>query len=76
MNEQEMLNALWHFYEKQPDTGCIETAEICAELVLRHGFDINDLPQMLHTNVLGILRRLHQQYEYDYDKEEFYVGCD
>lgn len=76
MDELQMLEALWHFYEKQGDSSCQETAKICANLIIYHDFDINDLPETLRQNVTDILKFHYEQKYYEFDEEKLYVGAD
>ncbi len=76
MDELEMLQALWHFYEKQEDCNNLETAQICAKLILYHEFDINDLPDTLRQNVTDILQLHYEQKYYEFEEDRMYVGAD
>jgi hypothetical protein len=76
MDELEMLEALWHFYEKQDDSDNKETAKICANLIIYHDFNIDDLPDILRQNVTDILKQHYEKRYYEFEDERLYVGAD
>lgn len=64
MNEHEMIDALWHFFESVKDTASNKTAQICANLVIYHDFDVTELPETLKENVETILKQHYQESYY------------